>query len=133
MKSETDFKRYLGATARKYGNMWFAHEIEEFLNKISDSQLSELRDSYEKVRSSGDADRISEWIDYCFEHGEEIPKSEFEFSQQIAGVLGVFARLGERGYEPFSDGAVRYKEPVRIPNWNNLPAEFAYLKEAANR
>ena len=133
MDSEGDFQHYLRSAARKYGNMWFAHEIEEFLNSISKGQLSELRECYERIRSSGDADRISGWIDFCFTRRDEMPKSQFEFSQQVGKLLGLFARLGQRGYEPFSDGTVRYKEPARIPNWNNLPAEFAYLKEPAAR
>lgn len=51
----------------------------------------------------------------------------------MGSLLNLFSHLGRNNVWPFANQKVRYIEEPRKPNWENLPPEFRYLKEPAER
>lgn len=119
------------AVASKYGNLWTSSEFEAFLQGATAEQVEELRCAFEDIRLRRHAEAISRWIDYTKEQKANISQSERQFAQQLGRLLVLFRILGENRRQPFVSEEVRYIEPVRVPNWSNLPDELHYLRKPA--
>jgi hypothetical protein len=131
MQASSDFE-YLREAATKYGKFWLADEFQAFLQSATETEVRDLREIYESIRSRGDAERLSRWIDRCGRPRVDVSYDEREFCRRVGRLLVLFDFLGENLLVPFSSGDVQYVEPVRTPDWSNLPSELEYLREPAD-
>jgi hypothetical protein len=130
--SQDDFG-YLREAVKKYGQLYFVSQFEEFIDGASHRQLAELASSYLEIARREDSAPLNDWIKRCQSDVRKTTSKEKRFANAAGQLLILFDKLANRNISPFNSRQVVYVPEVPRPDWSHVPERLQYLVPLAQK
>ncbi len=126
---------YIRPIADRFGNLYFAHEFQEFIDQMTQEQQRELEEAYRTIVKRNDSRDLSRWgNEQIKENLEKKPSRRDPFPMRLGQLFLLFGALGERGIKPFDSGeVVWYEQDEHACDWSILPKELTFLISSAEQ